>query len=123
VPRGGEQKIATLNGAKTRGPRDRYRPILKWAGGKARLVPSILPLLPASIDTYYEPFVGGAAGLFVFAALFGATFFTTAPLTSGLINEIYGLAMTGRILGAMPPPTKTPPVASAFSARFPASPP
>jgi len=68
VPRGGEQKIATLNGAKTRGPRDRYRPILKWAGGKARLVPSILPLLPASIDTYYEPFVGGAAVFFALAS-------------------------------------------------------
>jgi MFS family permease len=47
------------------------------------------------------PFVGEAGGLYVFAALFGATFFTTAPLTSGLINEIYGMAMTGRVLGAV----------------------
>jgi len=46
----------------------RFRPILKWAGGKARLVPSILPLLPASIDTYYEPFVGGAAVFFALAS-------------------------------------------------------
>jgi DNA adenine methylase len=46
----------------------RFRPILKWAGGKARLVPSILPLLPASIETYYEPFVGGAAVFFALAS-------------------------------------------------------
>jgi predicted MFS family arabinose efflux permease len=47
------------------------------------------------------PFVGDAAGLYVFAALFGATFFTTAPLMSGLVNEIYGMALTGRVLGAV----------------------
>jgi len=41
------------------------------------------------------------AGLYVFAALFGATFFTTAPLTSGLITEVYGLAMTGTLYGAV----------------------
>jgi DNA adenine methylase len=46
----------------------RCRPILKWAGGKARLVPSILPLLPARIETYYEPFVGGAAVFFALAS-------------------------------------------------------
>ncbi len=45
---------------------ERLRPILKWAGGKRSLVPRILKELPARIDTYYEPFVGGAA---VFLAL------------------------------------------------------
>lgn len=47
------------------------------------------------------PFAHDATGLYVFAALFGATFFTTAPLVSGLVNEIYGMAMTGRVLGAV----------------------
>lgn len=46
-------------------------------------------------------FVHDAGGLYLFAALFGATFFTTAPLMSGLVNEIYGMAMTGRVLGAV----------------------
>ena len=41
------------------------------------------------------------AGIYLFAALFGATFFTTAPLTSGLITEVYGLTMTGTIYGAV----------------------
>jgi DNA adenine methylase len=44
------------------------RPILKWAGGKTRLVSRITARLPKSIDTYYEPFVGGAAVFFSLAA-------------------------------------------------------
>jgi MFS family permease len=45
-------------------------------------------------------FVSGATGLYTFAFLFGLTFFTTAPLTSALVNELYGLALTGRVFGA-----------------------
>lgn len=46
----------------------RLRPILKWAGGKSRLVARIAARLPESIDTYYEPFVGGAAVFFALAS-------------------------------------------------------
>jgi DNA adenine methylase len=49
-------------------PPQRFRPILKWAGGKSRLVPLILGRLPQQIGTYYEPFVGGAAVFFALAA-------------------------------------------------------
>ncbi|HVZ35597.1 MAG TPA: Dam family site-specific DNA-(adenine-N6)-methyltransferase [Polyangiaceae bacterium] len=55
-----------------------YRPILKWAGGKARLVPAILARLPSRIGTYHEPFVGGAA---VFFALAGERRFRRAVLS------------------------------------------
>ncbi len=44
------------------------QPVLKWAGGKRRLVPDILATLPQEIDTYYEPFVGGGAVFFALAA-------------------------------------------------------
>jgi len=44
------------------------RPVLKWAGGKARLLPQILDALPKRFGTYYEPFVGGAAVFFALAA-------------------------------------------------------
>jgi DNA adenine methylase len=39
---------------------------LKWAGSKQRLTGAILPLLPSSMETYFEPFVGSAS---VFIAL------------------------------------------------------
>jgi DNA adenine methylase len=57
---------------------ERLRPILKWAGGKRSLVPRILKELPAQIDTYYEPFVGGAA---VFMALAEEKRFKRAVIT------------------------------------------
>jgi DNA adenine methylase len=41
---------------------------VKWAGGKSRLVSSILERLPATIETYHEPFVGGGAVFFALAS-------------------------------------------------------
>jgi DNA adenine methylase len=54
------------------------RPVLKWAGGKSRSLPQILKALPERIETYYEPFIGGAA---VFFALAGARRFESAVLS------------------------------------------
>lgn len=42
------------------------KPFIKWAGGKRQLLPEILSRLPATMNTYFEPFVGGGA---VFYAL------------------------------------------------------
>ncbi|MFO0666104.1 MAG: Dam family site-specific DNA-(adenine-N6)-methyltransferase [Polyangiaceae bacterium] len=44
------------------------KPVVKWAGGKARLLGEILPSVPARIGTYFEPFCGGAALFFALAA-------------------------------------------------------
>ena len=44
------------------------RPVLKWAGSKRQLQGRILENLPTSIDTYFEPFVGGGAIFFALAA-------------------------------------------------------
>ena len=44
------------------------RPIVKWAGGKAALVPALLAELPQEIRTYVEPFAGGAALFFALAS-------------------------------------------------------
>lgn len=46
--------------------RDAIKPFVRWAGGKSRLLPQILPFVPARITNYYEPFLGGGA---VFLAL------------------------------------------------------
>ncbi len=36
-------------------------PLVKWPGGKRFLLEHLLPEFPESIDSYYEPFLGGAA--------------------------------------------------------------
>lgn len=42
-------------------------PIVKWAGGKGQLLDRLLPLLPARMGRYLEPFAGGAALFFALA--------------------------------------------------------
>lgn len=37
------------------------KPFIRWAGGKTRLLPRILPHVPGSIQNYFEPFLGGGA--------------------------------------------------------------
>lgn len=46
-------------------------PILKWVGGKARLLPEIMSRLPRDWGCYHEPFVGGGALFFALARVFG----------------------------------------------------
>lgn len=44
------------------------KPIVKWAGGKHRLIGELQKYLPETIDTYVEPFAGGAALFFALAS-------------------------------------------------------
>ncbi|HSC87092.1 MAG TPA: DNA adenine methylase [Polyangiaceae bacterium] len=53
-------------------------PLLKWAGGKRQLTQAILGRLPARMETYYEPFVGGGA---IFFALYNQRRFQRAVLS------------------------------------------
>ena len=39
-------------------------PVLKWVGGKRQLLPQIKKYIPKTINTYYEPFIGGGAVFF-----------------------------------------------------------
>lgn len=43
-------------------------PILRWTGGKRRLLPQLLALFPASTTRYLEPFFGGGAVYFALVA-------------------------------------------------------
>lgn len=40
------------------------KPFVKWVGGKSQLLDVLLPHVPPSFNTFYEPFVGGGAFLF-----------------------------------------------------------
>ena len=62
-----ENDGACLDGWKTPSFEDdarKPRPFIKWAGGKARLLPQLYPFVPATWGTYHEPFVGGGAMFF-----------------------------------------------------------
>ena len=43
-------------------------PIIKWVGGKTKLLPELLARAPKSFGRYYEPFAGGAALFFRLAS-------------------------------------------------------
>jgi site-specific DNA-adenine methylase len=43
------------------------QPIVKWAGGKSRLLPELFARLPPRWGRYFEPFGGGAALFFALA--------------------------------------------------------
>ena len=40
-----------------------FEPVIKWSGSKRSQAENILTYFPREIDTYYEPFCGGASVL------------------------------------------------------------
>lgn len=56
--------------------RSRAAPIVKWAGGKSKLVGELLARAPSDYRRYFEPFVGG-----------GALFFRIAPRAAVLGDQ------------------------------------
>jgi DNA adenine methylase len=57
-------------------------PFLKWAGGKARLVPRIAEQLPGRFGRYHEPFLGAGAVFFALHA--------RGPLPPSALNDANG---------------------------------
>jgi DNA adenine methylase len=51
-----------------RAPRETVAtPVVKWVGGKTKLLPELLARMPTTFGHYYEPFIGGAAMYFKLA--------------------------------------------------------
>ena len=65
----GEDRSSLAPSSWSLAPSLRPRPVLKWVGGKGRLLPELLARLPQTYGAYHEPFVGGGA---LFFALAGA---------------------------------------------------
>lgn len=51
-------------------------PLLKWPGGKRKILDALLPLIPKHFKRYYEPFMGG-----------GALFFALQPTKAHLSDK------------------------------------
>lgn len=64
APRARRAKV--LSSGTQRAPGGEASPFIKWVGGKGRLLPLLLPMLPkaASAMRHVEPFVGGGAFFF-----------------------------------------------------------
>lgn len=57
-------RLARVARAAPQLPESHAHPIVKWVGGKTRLLPELLARLPDRFGRYYEPFAGGAALFF-----------------------------------------------------------
>jgi DNA adenine methylase len=55
---------AAVPAAPVPGPAPAATPVVKWVGGKTRLLPELTARLPARFGRYFEPFCGGAALFF-----------------------------------------------------------
>jgi DNA adenine methylase len=77
---------------------NKYKPFVKWVGGKTQLLDKIFKLIPSDFDKdsiYIEPFVGGGSVFFKFKELF--------PYVRTIINDSnYGLINAYKIIKNSP---------------------
>ncbi len=78
------------------------RPVLKWAGGKGRLLAELIARIPNQFNTYHEPFIGGGA---LFFALSGQGRIGRAYLSdaNGSLIDVYVALQTDveRVIAAL----------------------
>ncbi|MQL52763.1 Dam family site-specific DNA-(adenine-N6)-methyltransferase [Desulfofundulus thermobenzoicus] len=66
-----------------------YKPIVKWAGGKSKVVKQLSQYLPLEFNNYHEPFVGsGALFFYLFPALKSRN---AKAFLSDLVEELINL--------------------------------
>ena len=64
-------------------------PVIKWVGGKSKLLPELRARMPPRFGRYFEPFAGGAA-----------LFFATAPVDAVLGDDNQDLIATYRAIAS-----------------------
>lgn len=67
------------------------RPVLKWAGGKGKLLRELLTHIPETFEAYHEPFVGGGALFFELAAQRRIKSAYLSDINASLIDVYLGL--------------------------------
>ena len=67
------------------------RPVLKWAGGKGKLLRELLAHVPATFGAYHEPFMGGGALFFELAAQGRIKSAYLSDINASLIDVYLGL--------------------------------
>lgn len=81
------------------------RPLLKYVGGKARLLPELLKRVPKVYGTYFEPFVGGGALFFALSKTFAPpepSSLDHTPAMPAVLGDVNGdLIATYRAVAAM----------------------
>lgn len=64
-----------------------YEPVIKWSGSKRSQAGKIIRYFPKEIDTYYEPFCGGASVLYrLLNSDIKVKRFVCSDINEGLIN-------------------------------------
>lgn len=59
---------------------------LKWAGGKRRILETLEPLFPKSIDRYFEPFLGGGSVFFFVKQKYNPSFSMISDINQDLVS-------------------------------------
>ena len=76
-------------------PKSIAQPILKWSGGKSRLLGELCARLPARWNRYFEPFAGGAALFFRLApaqAVLGDLNADLVAMYRAIVDDLDGVA-------------------------------
>ena len=94
--RGRRQRSEPLGGGQRRSA---SWPPAPWPPGSAPASALVLTYGLRAAAFFYLPFVREPWHLYVFAGLFGATFFTTSPLSSTLVGQLFGPPTTARSSG------------------------
>ena len=68
-----------------------YQPLVKWVGGKGKLIGHLMPTFPIALDAYYEPFVGGGSVLLHVLGACETGALALAPDAPVVVNDVHAV--------------------------------